>query len=367
MIEFMNIVLIKYRELEYSQYITALLIFFVFFLAKKIFEKFIYKNILRGFEKTKSEFAMKFWENFKNPIGRIILLVGIYSSLHYVIAYKLDPSIAFRADDDFFLKIVKALIVIQVASGFYNLVDRDSKILTKIKGITNIEASKILEPFISKIIRFIIIVIATSAIAELFGYSMDTIVAGLGIGGVAIALAAQDTLSNLLGGVIILMDKPFDIDDWINCNGIEGIVEDISFRSTRIRTFEKELIYVPNAIMAKEPISNFSKRGLRRARFKIGLTYNTTSSQMKACVNAISLKLASIAEIDEKTVVVKFEGFNDSSLDILVMYFVKTTEYNKYMSIREQVNLFIMDIVENQELSMAFPSTSLYFENRIPK
>ncbi|MCT4660725.1 MAG: mechanosensitive ion channel family protein [Tissierellales bacterium] len=345
---------------DYSGWLTVAIIILLFLILRRIFNGIIYPQVYKGLDKAKTTTGKRFWENFKVPIGRIIVFIGFYIALAYI---KEAQAISeFKASESFILKLIKSMIIIEIASGFYRVIGQNSILFDKITGVAQIQASKILEPFVVKILRFIVIVIASSAIAELFGYSMDTIIAGLGIGGVAIALAAQDTLSNLLGGIIILLDKPFDIDDWINCNGIEGIVEDISFRSTRIRTFEKELIYVPNAIMSKEAIINYSKRGIRRARFKIGLTYSTSSSQMKNCIEKIEEYLNTVNEIDRDTILVKFEGFNDSSLDILIMYFAKTSEYQKYMEVREEINLAIMDIVEKESLSMAFPSTSVYFE-----
>lgn len=365
MLNAMNDFLKMYIGSAYSKWVTAVLVVLIFGVVRKIFTKIIYTQVCNGLEKTKAKSAMRFWENFKIPIGRIIILAGVYIAISYIL--KTDALLEFDQSESVLLKLIKSTIIIEIASGFYRLIGQNSILFDKITGVAQIEASKILEPFISKILRFIVIVIASSAIAELFGYSMDTIIAGLGIGGVAIALAAQDTLSNLLGGIIILFDKPFDIDDWINCSGIEGIVEDISFRSTRIRTFEKELIYVPNAIMSKEAIVNYSKRGIRRAKFKIGLMYSTTSSQMKKCVDSIEAYLKNNDSIDKDSILVRFDEFNNSSLDILIIYFAKTSDYQVYMGIKEEINLKIMDIVESEGLSMAFPSTSIYFETPIDK
>lgn len=343
----------RYAQIPLNQYITAAIIFLGFWMIKKIYEKIIYVGIQKTFKKLKSGFGLRTLATFKPTINAIILIIGGYCALTYVF------------ESPLILKITKALIVISIASGFYKMIERESVVYTKIKKVANLRASKILEPFFVKIVRFIIIVITASMVAEIFGYKMDTIIAGLGIGGVAVALAAQDTLSNLIGGIIILIDKPFDIDDFILCDGIEGIVEDISFRSTRIRTFDKELVFIPNAILSKQPITNFSKRNLRRAKFKLGMTYNSNQTALKAFLSEAEAFLHAQEIVEKDSIVVKFEGFSSNSLDILIVYNVETAVYNEFLEIKQLVNLTLLDLVEKHGLEIAYPTTSVYFENAL--
>lgn len=342
-----------YGKIPFNNYITSFLILVGFWMLKQIYEKFVFKIAKHGFKRLKSGFVLRTWATFKTVISSIIMISGFYYAINNLVKIALV------------LNITKSLIVINIAIGIYRMIERESLVYTKLKKASNIEVSKILEPFFIKIARFIIIVITASIVAEIFGYRMDTIIAGLGIGGVAVALAAQDSLSNLIGGIIILMDKPFDIDDYINCEGIEGIVEDISFRSTRIRTFDKELVFVPNSIMSKNPITNYSKRDIRRAKFKIGLTYNSKGSQIEKVVSDIDSMLKENSEIDADSIVVSFESFEDSNLSLLIVFHVKTHDYKEFLNTKQSVNINILNIIENNGLSIAYPSTSVYFGNKL--
>nr|WP_316252536.1 mechanosensitive ion channel family protein [Bacillus aquiflavi] len=215
-------------------------------------------------------------------------------------------------------------------------------------------------PFLSKTIRFIIIAIGISMIAEEFGYDVNKFIAGLGLGGLAVALAAKDALGNLFGGVVIITEKPFSIGDWIMTPSVEGTVEEISFRSTRVRTFAQALVTVPNATLAVETITNWSKKGKRRISFHLGLTYDTPKEKIEKIVRRIEELLRSHPDIHQETIFVKFDQFNESSLDIFLYFFTKTTNWGDFLTIKEEINFKIMDIIEEEEASIAFPSRTLY-------
>jgi MscS family membrane protein len=158
------------------------------------------------------------------------------------------------------------------------------------------------------------------------------------------------------------MEKPFVINDWVQTPSVEGIVEDISFRSTRFRTFKQALVTVPNSTLANEPITNWSQMGKRRLDFYIGLTYNTTRDKMEKVVERIDKMLHEHPGIYTDQRMVYFEKFNESSLDIIVYCFTQTTIWSEYMAVREDINLKIMQIAEEENVSMAFPTRSLFME-----
>jgi len=260
-------------------------------------------------------------------------------------------------------RLYRVSIIITISIGFYNLLATSSVIFDRFGKKYRVQTSEVIKSFLSKIARVILVIIAITLVAKEFDYDLGTLVAGLGIAGLAVSMAAKDTLANLIAGIIIVFDKPFDLGDWISNSEVEGVVEEINFRNTRIRTFEKELICVPNLNLVSEALKNHSERKMRRVKFALGLTYETNSSQMIVFREAVEKYLMSLNEIDKESIVVRFSDFNDSSLDIMIMYFVKTTEYTEYMKIKESVNLELMNIVEKQGLSVAFPTQSLYFEN----
>lgn len=217
-------------------------------------------------------------------------------------------------------------------------------------------------PNIKALSRVLIWTISIIIIVQELGYSISAIVTGLGIGGIAVAMAAKDTLSNFIGSFIILSDNIFRIGDWVKIGDNEGMIEEIGFRTTRIRTFKKALIAIPNSIVANTPINNLSRMPIRRIKMTIGLTYDTSSKQISTIVSRIRNHLKSSNAIDQTTILVYFKEFNESSLDIFLYYFSKSTDWESYLSVKESVNLEIMKIVEEEGASFAFPTRTLYME-----
>lgn len=226
----------------------------------------------------------------------------------------------------------------------------------------NWDIDRILIPFLSKSIRFVVVAIAISVVAQEWGYEIGGLVAGLGLGGLAFALAARDAVANIFGGIVIITEKPFSIGDWIETPSVEGTVEDITFRSTRVRTFAQALVTMPNSTLANEPITNWTRMGKRRITFHLGVTYSTPRHKLETSVRRIRNMLEQHPEIDQETLFVHFDKFAGSSLDIFLYFFTKTTDWGKWLEVKEDCNLKIMEILEEEGVSIAFPSTSVYFE-----
>jgi len=221
--------------------------------------------------------------------------------------------------------------------------------------------------FILKIIKILIGGIGLGAMLQVWGINVTALIASLGLGGLAFALAAKDTASNLFGSFAILADKSIRIGEWIKVDGIEGVVEDVGMRTTKIRTFEKSLITMPNQIVANHPIENYSRRGVRRFKMNIGLTYSTSGEQVKHIVHEIRYLLHNHENISQdETILVNFDKFGDSALNIFVYAFTHTSNWKTYMDIRQEIQLRIMQIVEENGSSFAFPSQSVYVES-MPK
>jgi MscS family membrane protein len=187
--------------------------------------------------------------------------------------------------------------------------------------------------------------------------------ASLGLVGMAFALAAKDTAANLFGSLVIFFDQPFKVGDWIKTPIVEGTIESIGIRSTKVRTFAQGLVTVPNALLANSAILNWSKMGKRRIKMNIGLTYDTKSSQIEKITSDIKNLLKNHKDIDQESTYIYFTKFEDSSLNIMCYFFTKTTNWDKFMSIQEKINFEIMKIVENNNSNFAFPSRSIYLEN----
>lgn len=341
-----------------QDYIIATIIFMFFMFLRKIFTTYIFNLVLKLFQKTTTEVDQKALLSFEGPLRVFFVVLGIYAALVYL---PLEES-----QQQLFTKLFRTTIIILITWGLYNLQDIHSVIFKKFQEKLNVEVDKILFPFVSKFLRIVTILIALTIIAQEWDYDINGLIAGLGLGGLAFALAAQNTLSNFFGGMVIITDKPFSIGDWIKTPSVEGTVEDINIRSTRIRTFADAITTVPNSTLANEPIINWSRMGKRRVTFNLGVTYTTPKDKLEKCIAKIKVMLEEHPEIHKQTIFVRFNDYGESSLDIFLYFFTVTTNWGEFLRVKEDVNFKIMEILENEGVSVAFPSRSIYFENQLP-
>jgi MscS family membrane protein len=312
--------------------------------------------ILKGIRKDRHPFIAHMLLSFEKPIQWLFILLGIYLSTWYL------PH--FDQTHILFVKLVKSAIIFLVGWGLFNLSSSSTLIFAKLNERFNFEMDEILIPFLSKLLRFIIVVVIFSAIAEEFNYNVVGLVGGLGLGGLAFALAAKDALSNLFGGVVIITEKPFTIGDWILTPSVEGTVETITFRSTKIRTFAQALVTVPNAKLANESITNWSEMGKRRIVFNLSVTYETPKEKLEGVIKKIDYMLKNHSGIDQDTIVTKFDKYGVDGLDIYIYFFTKTTVWLDFLKVKEEVNYKIMDILNNEGVSLAIPNRKLYVDSK---
>ena len=333
----------------------AIGIFMLFLLFRKIFTKYVFQLMLKLSEKSPTEFFTHAFVSFEKPIRWLFVIIGINVAISYF------PYI--QQTHPLFIKLMRASVIAMITWGLYNLSAASSILLMGAHKRLNIEVDQILIPFLSKVIRFIIIAISFSIIAQEFDYDVNGFVAGLGLGGLAFALAAQDVLANLFGGVVIITEKPFSIGDWIMTPSVEGTVEDITFRSTKIRTFAQALVTVPNKGLASENITNWSKMGKRQIKFNLGVTYNTPKYKLEQVIKRIDELLRNHSDVDQETIMVTFDQYNQSSLDILLNFFTKITMGLEFMKVKEDINFKVMEILEEEGVSLAFPSRTIFLES----
>ncbi|MEI3614856.1 mechanosensitive ion channel family protein [Pseudogracilibacillus sp. SO30301A] len=330
----------------------AIGIFLLFLLFRKIFTKYVFSFLLKLSRKTRSNFLPNIFLAFDKPFQWFFIIIGLYLSVkYYPYLNHLNP---------LFIKIIKAAIIYIISWGFFNLASTSSMIFRSINEKTNIKIDEILIPFLSRAIQFIIIAISVTVILQVFDYEIGALITGLGIGGLAISLAAQDALKNLFGGIVIITEKPFTIGEWVKTPSVEGTVEDISFRSTKVRTFAQALVTVPNATLVNEPITNWSKMGKRQITFNLSLTYDTPKEKIELVVQSIRELLKNHPEIHQETIFVTVDEYDEYGLDILLYFFTKTTEWGKYLEVREEINLKILGIVEQAGAEIAIPAQKLY-------
>jgi MscS family membrane protein len=211
-----------------------------------------------------------------------------------------------------------------------------------------------------RVLKVVIIFLGLLALLQSQGFNVSAIVAGLGIGGIAVALAAQKTLENVFGGVALTVDRPIRVGDLCRFGDKTGTVEDVGLRSTRVRTPDGTVISVPNAVLASIEIENLTVRDRFRLYAVLGVRHETTPDQIRWLVGSIGAALAAHPKVMPDPLRVRFIGFGASSLDIEVFAFVATRDVDEFSAVREELFLRIMDLVAEAGTSFAFPSQTLY-------
>ena len=195
------------------------------------------------------------------------------------------------------------------------------------------------------------------------GYNVASLIAGLGIGGLAIALAARDTLANFFGSVTIFVDKPFRIGDWIKVAGVEGTVEEVGFRSTRIRTFYNSLVSVPNSNISNNEVDNLGLREYRRLLTTLNLTYSTTPEQMEAFVEGIKAIVKSNPHFRQDFYEVHFNAFGAHSLDVMIYVFFKVPDWSTELQQKHNFFLEVLKLAKEVGVEFAFPTQTLHVDS----
>jgi len=261
-------------------------------------------------------------------------------------------------------KLFLLLFIISVFRIILKIIDFIAHIFLYKASLTESKSDDQMVPFVKELSKILVIIFAVFVVfGSVFNLNVATIIAGLGIGGIAVALAAQDTLQNLLGSFAIFADKPFVVGDLVRIDKYEGTIEKVGFRSTLIRTLDSTMVIIPNKKMVDSPLENLTLRNLQRMRFDIGLRYDTPPDLMMKVSQEIERSINQHPAIGEDTMV-NFESFGSSALNIQVLYFIKVADGNDFVRIREEINYQIMNIVSNYGAGFAMPSQTVYHENR---
>ncbi|RLA78926.1 MAG: mechanosensitive ion channel family protein [Epsilonproteobacteria bacterium] len=337
--------------------LIAIGIFLIAYFVKSFLTHVVLKNLRHLARKTETTTDDKFIDILEPPMKFSILILGFYLAEEWI------DLASFQGVTKL---IEKTLITFVLFWILFRAVDQFSYIFTKFSSKFGKNLSTDIENFIIKFLKVIIIIIAIMTILDSWGINVGAFVASLGLIGMAFALAAKDTAANLFGSLVIFTDKPFNKGDWILTPNVEGTIESIGIRSTRVRTFAQALVSVPNAVIANSAITNWSKMGKRRIKMRLGLTYSTNTSQMENILKELREMLKNHPDVHKKTIMVHFDEFQDSSLSLFCYFFTTTTAWAEYLKVKEDVNLKMMKIIEQNGAGFAFPSQSLYIEN-IPK
>jgi len=336
--------------LKVDAYIVAIVIF-VFF---QVFRVGFRKILLTIVKKTSNKFDDELVDSVKKPVDFLFIVIGAKFAIDVLI---LSDDIKYFLD-----QLIRTGFIVVLFWGILNVLTTLAENIHKVTNKFGDKVSIHVANFMIKSIRFFIIILGAISVLQEWGYNVSGFLASMGLIGMALALAAKDTAANLFGSLVIFIDKPFRVGDWIKTPQVEGTIETIGIRSTKVRTFAQALVTVPNATLANSAILNWSAMGKRRIKMNIGVTYDTPGETVENIIKDIKNMLENHDDIHQDTIHIYFSEFASSSLNIFCYYFTKTTNWGEFMKVRENTYLEIMKIVEKNGSNFAFPTQTLHIE-----
>jgi MscS family membrane protein len=335
------------------QYLASLIYIFLAFYVSKFLDYLTRVWLRKWAEKTASKFDDLLLELLNGPIKIIAFIIFLRIGLEVFSWPGLVQSILTKS-----FTIVVAGTLTYVALKFIDLVMGYWK--QRAKPDTDRTFDEQLFPIIRKSLKVFVVVVAILVTLDNIGVNITAAIASLSIGGLAIGLAAQDTLANLFGAVAVFVDKPFRIGDRIQLEGVDGTVESIGMRSTRVRNLDGHLITVPNKTMGNATITNITRRPNIKTEMNFGLTYDTSVEKLRRAVQILDETYRGHAHTHD--LIISFNKFADSSLNILVVHWWKGTDMRAYLAGLQELNFKVKERFEAEGLNFAFPSQTLYLK-----
>lgn len=302
------------------------------------------------------------------PLSLFALALGLYGT-SFFLTFAPRPSETALGIQDYWLKACQTLGTLAVAWLFYRLVDIIEYFLRHLTGKTETTLDDQLVPLIRKTIRVFLVIVAAMFIAQnIFHWNVGAILAGLGIGGLAFALAAKDMLANFFGSATIFADRPFQMAERIKIKEYDGIVEEVGFRTTRLRLLDGNLVTIPNAIVANEPVENVSRRGSIKRVLNVTVTYDTPPQKVQKGVEILREMLAARekhfpADTPPR---VYFSDFNAESLNLVVYYWFTPADWWTYLQFNHDFNMELLRRYNEEGIEFAFPTQTLYLKQDSP-
>jgi MscS family membrane protein len=305
-------------------------------------------------ERTKSKWDDTFFAALQGPARTLVWVVGLTFALERA-AVGLDI-------EAIFAPLRAALVVATLTWALIRFIDRVQRRMMREAGPEDLDLTTV--EAIGRLIRITVLITSGLIILQTLGFSVSGVLAFGGLGGIAVGFAAKDLLSNFFGGLMIFLDRPFGVGDWVRSpdRDIEGTVESLGWRLTTIRTFDKRPLYVPNATFLSIAVENPSRMSHRRIFETIGIRYDD-AAQLKAIVADVEAMLKEHPEIDsDQTLMVYFNAFGASSLDFFIYCFTKTTVWTEYHRVKQDVLFQVYDLISQQGADVAFPTQTLHLQ-----
>ncbi len=357
--EFWNLVVDVWNRgflgIEVGRLLIALGIILLFLVFRHFFNLIVIGRLQRWAARSDNGLDDEAVEVLAAPIRFVPIVIGIFIAVGYL---GLRGTLGTIADN-----LLRSLVVFNLFWFLFAAVGPFSFVFGKLETVF----SRPMVDWMVKATKIGIAFIGGAIILELWGIEVGPVLAGAGLLGVAVALGAQDLFKNLIAGILVIAEKRFNPGDWILVDGVvEGTVETIGFRSTLVRRFDKAPVYVPNAKLSDNAVTNFSEMTHRRIYWKIGVEYRTTVDQLREIRDGIEAHIIGnpdYAQPDEVSTFVRIDSFNDSSIDIMLYCFTRTTNWGEWLKIKENLAYHIMDVVHKAGTGFAFPSQSVYVES----
>jgi MscS family membrane protein len=327
-------------------------------LLRKIITNVIFFYLKKLAARTQTTLDDKLFPAIERPAATLVMVAGIAAALTVL---QLPP----EADR----WLMGGARIAALAVFFWGLIRAGGAILSHLEEIAHARrmAAATFMPLIRKTLLVFAVIFGALVIAQSQGLPVQSFLAGLGIGGLAFALAAQDTIANMFGSLVVVMDQPFKVGDVVRIGASEGRVEDIGLRSTKIRTLARTVISIPNKTVAAEAITNRSRWPHRQVDQTLGLTYDTTPEQLEAIAEDIRALLRADPGVQPEIIVVSFANFGASSLDLHLTWFTADFDWARHMEVRERINLKILRAVAARGLAFAFPTQTVHAVQAPPK
>lgn len=341
--------------IDNEQKLIHLIVSIVLFAILALFKNKIAKGILnlfaRLFLKNKDNYKKQLKESLQKPLQTYFLIVGIF-----LLIYINSPLQSV-------LKLFKIASILVLCWGLVNYLSNNLFLLFHFGEDADNNMNTTAIKFISNILKIIIIAFAVVMVISELGYNVNGLLTGIGVGGLAISLAAQEAVSNMISGFIIVFEKPFIVGEMILTSTLQGTVEEVQMRATKIRTLEDSVVTVPNSKLTTDAIFNLSRMQKRLISLEFGLEYSTSNDVLHKIQNDIEKYVIDDEDILPNPVRVNFTKLDDSSLNLTLTCYSATADIDEYLKVVSKVNYKIKEIVEMNNASFAFPSTSVYMAN----
>lgn len=337
--------------------IVAIVILLFFITIRKFLAHGVVGGIRRLADQHKHQTMAMILNALQAPIEVFVVLLGIYFSVEVMEFFdKTDAAI---------FNILRVFVIATIFWAFYRVVEPLALGFNTFAGRFGAGLADDLRQFFIRCVRTLVVVLAGVALLEDWGIDVSAFLGGLGLAGMAVALAAKDSVANVFGGLTIFADKLFKRGDWIETPHFEGVVEFVGLRATKVRTFSKAMVVMPNAEIVDSPVINWSRMTHRRIKMIIGVEYRTSADQIEKIIERLRDFLQQDEDVAQEDVpqMVHLADFGSSSINIDLYYFTNTTDWQEWRDIRNRHIIAFKRIIEEEGASFAFPSQSLYVES----